>query len=155
MEGKYSASLIPRSHARSPASFDQERCRKYKDLSHWLIPLCVPHTVTRASGNWERLTRPDPIHGIAGLKWDEEVSKLGSKSFFFVLKGQWDVADSAPIAAKAGSEEAVGYLPGPSCDLKVCRVDYDVTTQGSFSEFRDPDPEYLGGWNMQPSILVD
>lgn len=152
----------------------------YKDLSHWIIALCVPHTVQEASGAWERLTKPDPHHGIAGIKWDEEVSKTGSRSFHFVLKGNWDVAESVAVGAKAGPETAVGVLPGPSCQVDMCELDYFVTTHSHwrflkpgvyaapavqmelagnsavrlrFSDFHDP--ESLGGWNMVPTIFVD
>lgn len=152
----------------------------YKDLSHWLIALCVSHEVKNASGRWERLTRPDPHHGIVGLKWDDEVSKTGSRSFYFVLKGRWSEVGMVQVGAKAGTDTAVGYLPGPSCEPKMCKVDYEMTTgkfwrflkpgvyaapafyilvtgdadvRLSFSDFRDP--EYLGGGNMLPTILVD
>lgn len=152
----------------------------YKDLSHWIIELCVPHKVVEASGNWERRTRPDPHHGIIGIKWDNEVSKTGSRSFYFVLEGNWAVADTLQIGAKAGPNNESGVLPGPACEADMCRLDYSVTTRSDwrflkpgtyaastiqvlltgdsaarlhFSEFRDA--EYITDWSLSPNIVVE
>lgn len=104
---------------------------RYKDLSHWIIALCTPHTVKDASGAWERSLRPDPHHGVVGIKRNDEVAKTGSRSFYFVLKGNWTVGETIRIGAKAGPETAVGVLPGPSCEVDICELDYFVTTRST------------------------
>lgn len=153
---------------------------RYKDLSHWIIALCTPHTVTAASGAWERMRRPDPHHGIIGLKWDDEVSKTGSRTFSFSVKGNWTISETVQIGAKAGPETAQGVLPGPSCEVDICELNYFLTTQSnwrflkpgvyaapamyiqfagksaarlSFSDFRDA--EYVADWSMSPNIVVE
>lgn len=152
----------------------------YKDLSHWMIALCQPHTVPDASGRWERRHNPDPHHGLVGIKWDEEVSKTGSRSFYFVLKGHWAVTDAVVIAAKAGPNKALGVLPGPACKPDVCRVDYSITTRSDwrflkpgtyaapaarvqlhgesavrlrFSGFGDAG--YVADWSLSPPIVFE
>lgn len=149
----------------------------YKDLSHWILALCAPHVVVEASGAWERRTTPDPHHGLIGIKWDDEVSKTGSRSFYFVLKGDWDIDMTVAIGAKAGSDTASGVLPGPSCQPDACRIDYDITTRsdwrfmkpGTYAavmmqldlhgdsdvrlSFRDfANPEYLNPWVSAPPV---
>lgn len=152
----------------------------YKDLSHWIIELCVPHKVVEASGNWERRTRPDPHHGIIGIKWDNEVSKTGSRSFYFVLEGNWAVADTLQIGAKAGPNNESGVLPGPACEADMCRIDYSITARNDwrflkpgeyaaptiqvrlwgdsgvrlhFRDFRDA--EYAAGWRLSQPIVFE
>lgn len=105
----------------------------YKDLSHWILALCTPHVVVEASGNkWERRTKPDPHHGLIGIKWDDKVDKQGSASFYFVLKGDWGIDYSVAVAAKAGQGLESGLLPGPACQADSCRIDYEVTARNDW-----------------------
>lgn len=105
----------------------------YKDLSHWILALCAPHEVVEASGHkWERRSNPDPHHGLIGIKWDDKVSKEGSASFHFVLKGDWAVDMSLAVAAKAGQGKESGVLPGPGCQGDSCRIDYNVSTRSDW-----------------------
>lgn len=105
---------------------------QFKDLSHWIMALCPQHTVLKASGRWERSAKPDPHHGLVGIKWDEEVSKTGSRTFYFVLQGRWAVDAAVQIGVKAGTATASDVLPGPACRVDVCRVDYAVTTRSDW-----------------------
>lgn len=153
----------------------------YKDLSHWMMALCAPHAVKDATGgSWERRTNPDPYHGLIGIKWDEEVSKTGSKSFYFVLKGNWAISETVHIGAKAGPDTATGVLPGPACQPDMCQVNYSMTTRADwrflkpgtyaapaiqvqlmggsavrldFSDFRDA--EYVADWTASPPIRFE
>lgn len=153
----------------------------YKDLSHWIIALCTPHKVTDASGNkWERRSRPDPHHDLIGIKWDDEVSKTGGRSFYFVLEGDWAIDETVQIGAKAGPDTATGVLPGPACQPDMCRIDYSITTRSDwrfmkpgtyaaptmqiqltgdsgvrlhFSDFRDA--EYIADWSVSPPIVFE
>lgn len=155
----------------------------YKDLSHWIMALCTLHEVKDASGNdWERRSNPDPHHGLIGIKWDDEVSKNESRSFYFVLEGDWAIDLTVNIAAKAGTLIESGMLPGPSCQPEppACRIDYDITTRSDwrflkpgtyaasvfqiqlsgasavrvgFSDFLDA--EYVADWSVSPPIRFD
>lgn len=150
----------------------------YKDLSHWILALCTPHVVVDASGHkWERNTKPDPHHGLVGIKWNDKVDKQGSASFYFVLKGDWDVDLTVAVAMKAGQDKDSGVLPGPACQAGTCRIDYDITTRSdwrflkpgeyaaalahidmhgdstvrlTFQEFGDA--EYMNPWDSSPDI---
>lgn len=153
----------------------------YKDLSHWILALCAPHEVVEASGHkWERRTNPDPHHGLIGIKWDDKVSKTDSRSFHFVLRGDWAVGETVAVAAKAGPETAAAVLPGPACSPDMCRVDYEVTsrvdwrvlTPGVFAarasqislsgdnavrlQFSDfQNPQYLADWTASTPIHLE
>lgn len=104
----------------------------YKDLSHWILALCGPQQVVEASGKWERNSKPDPHHGLIGVKFEDKVDKEGSASFYFVLKGDWGIDYSVAVAAKAGQGKESGVLPGPACQADSCRIDYELSSRNDW-----------------------
>jgi hypothetical protein len=102
-----------------------------KDLSHWILGLCMEDAVTA----WEptevdagikdvELVYPDPTTGIGGIKWDVEDDfntndndDGDSREFSFTLDAVYPVG-TTEVGVKTGGQgeqTATGFIAGPHC----------------------------------------
>ena len=119
-----------------------------KDLSHWVLGLCEPpDDPTVVSSNPAGSKGTDPLTGLYGIKWDQQISKTGDPvDHSFVLDGWYRVVE-VDIAMKAGSNEFWGKIDGPSCDTcsgSITIVKEVYSYEGDINYEDDQDFDFTG-----------
>lgn len=101
----------------------------YNDVPDWMLALCTPgvvHDVKYASNGGRVQATADRNHQLVGLRWDATVSSTASASFYFTLRGDWEVDESVTVSAGDGRGFDTALLPGPACQSGSCRLDYEI-----------------------------
>ena len=97
------------------------------ELSHWILALCVEHTVVDAGPGTIELGK-DKTTQITGIKWDNGMSGGETRLHWFTLSGNWEV-EEVEVGVKAGGNTPIGLILGPSCTPYTPPV-LEVTVSG-------------------------
>lgn len=99
-----------------------------RGLSHFVIAFCLDEDAIVASSHYPIEVGKDPTTGLIGIQFDDfemEPEDEPSRVVWFVLKGDWTVAD-VEISGKAATKTERAVIAGPSCEAPACRIEYSV-----------------------------
>ena len=87
-------------------------------ISHWVLGLCVGHTVNDAGpGTWVvglDQNKKGNLTGVYGVKWESGLDDDEVVQHSVTLDGNWDVED-VEVGIKAGGDIYTDLILGPSC----------------------------------------
>lgn len=104
------------------------------DLSSFALAFCQAQQFPNGLGGILKTSHPASLQtsaesdhtGLTWLMFEPAAGGTGEYTFWFVLKGQWGVADVG-VALGAGSNMDSTWLAGPACSGASCHVQYIVS----------------------------
>ncbi len=88
-----------------------------KDLSHWVLALCMGSQVLSSAPPGE--VGLDPTTGLWGIKWDQPLGTTDEPRLYAVTLNGWFEVGITQVAVKAGRDPVQGEIDGPSCTLRT------------------------------------
>jgi len=89
----------------------------------------------------------DPTTELTGIKWDEGMTGGETRTFWVTLAGNWE-AEEVTVGIKAGKNEPIGTILGPSCTPYTPPV-LEVTVSGLTD--LDITQALIGAWSGNPA----
>ncbi|MEW9672981.1 LPXTG cell wall anchor domain-containing protein [Ammoniphilus sp. 3BR4] len=84
------------------------------DLSHWMLELCPDVEVVGASHQYELQSKPDPISGLIGIKFEQPVKVDESVEYSIRVKGNWN-QELITASMKGATDVKQLQVMGPGC----------------------------------------